>query len=120
MFRLPTSLQQEIDVAVRAAFARSGIIELSVVARTLQRRNWSLNVAREDIEHRALHTALRIGAVVLFDSEVDSLAKPRHLERGHDLLHQSVWSDRNADQRTPIVLFKELRNGLSDDKEGEA
>ena len=68
---LPQRLRRDIDDAVRSAFVRNRIVNVSGIAAAVQRRHWSLNVAREDIERRALETSTLVGAVVLFDSSRD-------------------------------------------------
>ncbi|MFI0849301.1 hypothetical protein [Mesorhizobium sp. IMUNJ 23232] len=73
MFQLPASLRKEIDNEVRAAFVRSPIVNVSEIAASLQRRYWSLNVAREDIERRTLESATFVGALVLFDGDGEGL-----------------------------------------------
>ena len=73
MFQLPDHLCKSIDDEVRAAFARSAIVNVSEIVATVHGRNWSFNVAREDMEYRALHVAMHLGAVVLFDSGGEGL-----------------------------------------------
>jgi hypothetical protein len=73
MFQLPDHLCRNIDDKVRAAFGRSAIVNVSEIVASVHRSNWSLNVAREDLEHRALHIAMQLGAVILFDSGGEGL-----------------------------------------------
>jgi hypothetical protein len=73
MFQLPDHVSKNIDDEVRAAFVRSAIVNVSEIVARVQGKNWSVNVAREDMEHRALHIANQIGAVVLFDSGGEGL-----------------------------------------------
>ena len=85
--QLPDPLRRNIDDEVRVAFVRSAIVNISEIAETVQRRHWSLNIAREDIERRTLESATMIGAVVLFDSSAEGLvfdgAVSDTLQAGH-------------------------------------
>ena len=68
MFPLPESLCRDLDSAVRDAFAKSSAINIVDIATDVQRRNWEQNVALEDIQARAMHIALQLGAGIAFDA----------------------------------------------------
>jgi hypothetical protein len=68
MFPLPESLCRDLDSAVRGAFAKSSTVNIVDIASDVQRRNWELNVAIEDLQARAMHIALQLGAGIAFDA----------------------------------------------------
>ena len=61
-------LRTDLESAVNAAFSKSRIIDVTYIARSVQRRNWEENVALEDIEQHVVSYANYLGAGVVFDS----------------------------------------------------
>jgi hypothetical protein len=65
--RLTTAIEFDILQTAQAAVSRFGVINVSVLAEQVRKRNERENVALEDIEYEMLRQAQTLNAAVEFD-----------------------------------------------------
>lgn len=66
-YEYSAQLRDDVNSAVLAAFSKTGIVNIAVVAERVRVSNLAENVALEDVEHLVLQAAQLLGAAIEFD-----------------------------------------------------